>query len=94
MTRRRGLGLGVGVAFALAVAACAGEQADLAGTAATQASVTTNTSATSGSTPAAPSTVPPDIPELDWTEQLLGGGTVDGTSYAGRDLVIWFYAPT
>ena len=36
----------------------------------------------------------PDVPELDWTEPLLGGGTVDGTSYAGRDLVIWFYAPT
>ncbi len=79
--------LAAAVVFAAFAAACASEP----GTAAPSADPTTTLAAPSASTAA---TVPPDIPELEWTEQLLGGATVDGTSYAGRDLVIWFYAPT
>lgn len=37
---------------------------------------------------------PPEVPrELRFTAPALGGGTIDGADYAGRDLVIWFWAP-
>ena len=34
------------------------------------------------------------LPEvLDFSAPQLGGGTVDGARYAGKDLAIWFWAP-
>jgi hypothetical protein len=34
------------------------------------------------------------IPEvLDFTAPRLGGGTVEGADYAGKDTAIWFWAP-
>lgn len=32
-------------------------------------------------------------PQLRFTEPRLGGGTVRGADFAGRDLVMWFWAP-
>lgn len=35
-----------------------------------------------------------DVPQvLDFSAPQLGGGTVDGASFAGRDIAIWFWAP-
>jgi len=31
--------------------------------------------------------------ELRFTAPRLGGGTIRGSAYAGRDLVMWFWAP-
>jgi hypothetical protein len=31
--------------------------------------------------------------ELAFTAPRLGGGTIRGASYAGHDLVVWFWAP-
>ncbi len=45
-----------------------------------------------GHSSSSPSQAP--VPEvLDFTAPLLGGGTVNGASYAGKDLAIWFWAP-
>lgn len=34
------------------------------------------------------------VPEaLDWTADRLGGGQIDGGDLAGRDVVLWFWAP-
>lgn len=30
---------------------------------------------------------------LDFTAPQLGGGTVEGADYAGKDTAIWFWAP-
>lgn len=30
---------------------------------------------------------------LDFSAPKLGGGTVEGTDYAGKDTAIWFWAP-
>jgi hypothetical protein len=30
---------------------------------------------------------------LDFEAPLLGGGTLDGESLAGRDVAFWFWAP-
>jgi hypothetical protein len=36
----------------------------------------------------------PEVPrELEFTAPQLGGGTIRGASFAGRDLVMWFWAP-
>jgi hypothetical protein len=32
-------------------------------------------------------------PGLDWTAELVGGGTLDGRSLAGGDVALWFWAP-
>lgn len=32
-------------------------------------------------------------PELRFTAPAVEGGTIEGADYAGRDLVIWFWAP-
>ena len=37
---------------------------------------------------------PHEVPdELRFTAPRLGGGMIDGAGYAGKDLVIWFWAP-
>jgi hypothetical protein len=30
---------------------------------------------------------------LDWSVALVGGGQLDGGDLAGRDVVLWFWAP-
>jgi hypothetical protein len=30
---------------------------------------------------------------LDWSVDRLGGGQIDGGDLAGRDVVLWFWAP-
>lgn len=30
---------------------------------------------------------------LDFAAPQLGGGTIDGAQYGGKDLAIWFWAP-
>ena len=41
------------------------------------------TTATGGAVPAG----------LDWTAELVGGGTLDGRTLAGGDVALWFWAP-
>lgn len=60
---------------------------------------TTPTSAptvTSGVTPSPPASsgAAQAVPAvLDFTAPQLGGGTVEGADYAGKDTAIWFWAP-
>lgn len=42
-------------------------------------------------TPAAASGV--GVAELDFVADTLGGGQLDGTSLAGTDTIVWFWAP-
>jgi hypothetical protein len=54
-----------------------------------------------GSTPAADATTPPATdrstppaaPVLAFTAPRLGGGTIEGADFAGRDVAFWFWAP-
>ncbi len=43
-------------------------------------------------TPADPAVVVPEA--LQFTAPLVGGGTFDGASAAGKPTVFWFWAPT
>ncbi len=38
-------------------------------------------------------TSPPEQQVLSFTAPRLGGGTLDGEDYSGRDVAIWFWAP-
>jgi hypothetical protein len=38
-------------------------------------------------------TSPPEQEVLRFTAPRLGGGTLDGEDYSGRDVAIWFWAP-
>jgi hypothetical protein len=49
------------------------------------------TSAASG--PPATSGSPGVAELLDFTAPVLGGGTLRGADYAGKDVAIWFWAP-
>ena len=40
--------------------------------------------------PAAPGAVPA---ALAWSVDRIGGGQIDGGDLAGRDVVLWFWAP-
>ncbi len=41
------------------------------------------------------STGPAQVVEvLDFSAPLVGGGTIDGSSLAGRAVLLWFWAPT
>jgi hypothetical protein len=41
----------------------------------------------------ATTTSPPEQEVLSFTAPRLGGGTLDGEDYSGRDVAIWFWAP-
>jgi len=45
--------------------------------------------------PSSRSEAPPaGVPEvLDFTAPSLGGGSVNGSDYVGKDVAIWFWAP-
>ena len=50
-----------------------------------------DTAATTGSSSTQHSGAVAEV--LDFTAPALGGGTVDGSDYAGKDTAIWFWAP-
>jgi hypothetical protein len=79
------------VGLALIASACGGE------TATTTTGATGNPSGpvTGGATGAQGSTgQPAATPEiLDFEAPLLGGGTLRGADYAGKDVAFWFWAP-
>ena len=43
--------------------------------------------------PASAGTEPGPADVLDFAAPKLGGGTIQGSDYAGQDLAIWFWAP-
>jgi hypothetical protein len=43
--------------------------------------------------PAADGTTPPATEVLGFTAPRLGGGTIEGVDFAGRDVAFWFWAP-
>ena len=50
------------------------------------------TAAAGGDAPAAPGA--PAVPAaLAWSVDRIGGGQIDGGDLAGRDIVLWFWAP-
>jgi hypothetical protein len=51
----------------------------------------TQREATPMSTGAGSAESPTEI--LDFSAPRLGGGTIEGSDYAGHDLAIWFWAP-
>lgn len=93
------------VAAGLLLAACGGS--DSTGTAATstpapESTTTVDTSPdATASQSSAPETVAGDsVPAveapaaLQFTAPAVGGGEIDFTRYAGRSVVLWFWAPT
>ena len=50
-----------------------------------------DTAATTGSSTSQHSGAVAEV--LDFTAPRLGGGTVEGADYAGKDTAIWFWAP-
>ena len=44
-------------------------------------------------TAGADGSAPPVAEALDFTAPLVGGGQLDGGDLAGRDVVLWFWAP-
>jgi hypothetical protein len=79
-------------ALALVAAACGGEPA-----ATTDAVGSATAPSGDGSTQAQTQTGTPTsaaIPEiLEFEAPLLGGGTLRGVDYAGKDVAFWFWAP-
>jgi hypothetical protein len=83
------------VLLALVAAACAGDQGDRAPRM-PAAPVTATPSEQAGSPQGDQGTTEDASPaprELRFTAPALGGGQVRGREFAGRDLVIWFWAP-
>lgn len=75
------------VALSLVAAACGGETA-------TSASRSEPDPTTSASAVQPSSSAPAGIPEiLEFEAPLLGGGTLRGVDYAGKDVAFWFWAP-
>ena len=76
----------------LALAACgSGGSGGSAGGPAPTAGAPVTTAAPGGS---ASTTAPPGVPTpLTFTAPAVLGGEVAGASYAGRDVVVWFWSP-
>lgn len=78
------------------LAACGtAEPVDATDDTAPSAATPSTTAGTSGKSSAGgsgslPSTI---APELEFTAQTVGGASFDGTTLAGRDAVLWFWAP-
>ena len=62
------------------LAACGGPSSEVA---APSAPASSSAGASAGAVPAA----------LDWSVERLGGGQIEGGDLAGRDVVLWFWAP-
>ena len=98
---RTSLRIGV-VAVGLVLAGCGGADTTPAGTPDAE-STTTPPSASSptpaetagGADPAASTSDAPEaaVEALDFTAETVDGGTIDATTYAGRDVVLWMWAP-
>lgn len=81
---------------AAAVAALLGAScAPMPGGAASQPATPAPDRPRAAASPPGPSPAPaPEVPrELRFTAPQLGGGTIRGATYAGQDLVVWFWAP-
>ncbi len=78
--------------FTVLAAACSSEPTEPAAT---------EPAATDRSTPAADAATPPASDRstpaatavLRFTAPRLGGGTIEGEDFAGRDVAFWFWAP-
>lgn len=95
LSRRLSTGaLGLTLAGGLLLAACSGGSTETtAGAPATTAAASSSTAATGGSD-AAPASAPGvSVPQLEFTAAAVGGGQVVGSELAGKDLVVWFWAP-
>jgi hypothetical protein len=49
--------------------------------------------AAEGTTPPTPRSTPATAEVLMFTAPRLGGGTIEGADFAGRDVAFWFWAP-
>ncbi|WP_108666708.1 hypothetical protein [Euzebya rosea] len=79
------------VALALLAAACGSSapESSVAAPAATSVPAAGTSAATTG-----PVTPAGDVPEaLAFSAATLGGGTFEGASAVGNDLLLWFWAP-
>lgn len=98
MTRRRLLGFAAAAAFA--VSACGassdGSTVDSPTTeATTEATTDAAAGATSGAAAGGSTSIVAGVPEvLQFAAPLVGGGTYDGASAAGKVTAYWFWAPT
>ncbi len=83
-TRRRALPAAL-IAGALGLAACGGGSSD--------------TSVDADAAPAAAAPLTPSeasgvsVAELDFVAETVEGGQLDGTTLAGTDTIVWFWAP-
>lgn len=96
------------VAAGLLLAACGGSESNGTGAAATAApeataavDTTPGDTAPGDTSAPAPDTTPGDSAPaveapaaLQFTAPAVGGGEIDFTEYAGRSVVLWFWAPT
>ncbi|MEQ1702282.1 MAG: hypothetical protein ABMA25_19395 [Ilumatobacteraceae bacterium] len=91
------------VATGLLLAACGGSESTGTGAAPTAAPEATSAveTAPGDSAAAAPDTAPGDSAPaaaapvaLQFSAPAVGGGEIDFTRYAGRAVVLWFWAPT
>ena len=77
------------LAIVVLLAACGAPSGDIAAPA-TGATGTPPAAGTAAPTQVAAAGVPE---ALDWSAERLGGGQIEGGDLAGRDVVLWFWAP-
>jgi hypothetical protein len=75
-------------ALVLLAAACTG---DTPGPSRTEPAATTPSEGGASASPTAGGPAPAEV--LRFTAPRLGGGTIGGAEFAGRDVAFWFWAP-
>jgi hypothetical protein len=75
-------------ALVLVAASCTG---DTPAPSRTEPPATTPSGRGASAPPTAGSPAPAEV--LGFTAPRLGGGTIEGTEFAGRDVAFWFWAP-
>jgi hypothetical protein len=75
-------------AIVLVAAACTG---DTPGPSRTEPAATTPSRKGASASPTPGSPAPAEV--LGFTAPRLGGGTIEGAEFAGRDVAFWFWAP-
>jgi hypothetical protein len=85
----------VGVAVVVGVLATVAVACSSAGTTVADPPSSTAASPSASTVPPSRSVAgPTGVPEvLDFTAPSLGGGSVNGSDYVGKDVAIWFWAP-